>query len=85
VVGKGSYGKVLLARHRTEGQYYAVKVLSKRLIVRKNEVRHVMAERNILLKNVNHPFLVRLHYSFQTQDKLYFVLDFVCGGEVSLS
>lgn len=42
-----------------------------------------MAERNVLLKNVQHPFLVGLHYSFQTTDKLYFVLDFVNGGEVS--
>lgn len=42
-----------------------------------------MAERNVLLKNVKHPFLVGLHYSFQTTDKLYFVLDFVNGGEVS--
>lgn len=44
-----------------------------------------MAERNVLLKNVKHPFLVGLHYSFQTADKLYFVLDFVNGGEVSCS
>lgn len=43
-----------------------------------------MAERNVLLKNVKHPFLVGLHYSFQTADKLYFVLDFVNGGEVSI-
>ena len=42
-----------------------------------------MAERNVLLKNVKHPFLVELHYSFQTTEKLYFVLDFVNGGEVS--
>ncbi|KAK3909195.1 Serine/threonine-protein kinase Sgk3 [Frankliniella fusca] len=81
VIGKGSYGKVLLARHCSEGKYYAIKILSKRLILRKNEVRHVMAERDILLKNVHHPFLVGLHYSFQTSDKLYFVLDYVNGGE----
>lgn len=42
-----------------------------------------MAERNVLLKNVKHPFLVGLHYSFQTKEKLYFVLDYVNGGEVS--
>lgn len=43
-----------------------------------------MAERNVLLKNVKHPFLVGLHYSFQTSEKLYFVLDYVNGGEVSV-
>lgn len=44
-----------------------------------------MSERNVLLKNVKHPFLVGLHYSFQTADKLYFVLDYINGGEVRLS
>lgn len=44
--------------------------------------KHIMAERNVLLKNVKHPFLVGLHYSFQTTEKLYFVLDFINGGEV---
>lgn len=44
---------------------------------------HIMAERNVLLKNVRHPFLVGLRYSFQTPEKLYFVLDYVNGGEVS--
>lgn len=48
-----------------------------------HQQKHIMAERNVLLKNVKHPFLVGLHYSFQTTDKLYFVLDFINGGEVS--
>lgn len=42
-----------------------------------------MAERSVLMKNIKHPFLVGLHYSFQTTDKLYFVLDYVNGGEVT--
>jgi len=41
-----------------------------------------MSERNVLLKNVKHPFLVGLHFSFQTADKLYFVLDYINGGEL---
>lgn len=45
--------------------------------------KHIMSERNVLLKNVKHPFLVGLHYSFQTADKLYFILDYINGGEVS--
>ncbi len=49
-----------------------------------HQQKHIMAERNVLLKNVKHPFLVGLNYSFQTKDKLYFVLDFVNGGEVSI-
>lgn len=82
VIGKGSFGKVLLAKHKAEGRLYAVKVLNKVLIIRKRETDHIMCERNVLLKNVRHPFLIGLHYSFQTPDKLYFVLDYVNGGEV---
>ncbi len=84
-IGKGSFGKVYLARHKTEDMIYAVKVVSKALIKRKREERHIMAERDVLVKNTRHPFLVSLQYSFQTPDKLYFVMDFVNGGEVSFS
>ena len=82
-IGKGSFGKVYLARHKGEDMIYAVKVVSKALIKRKREERHIMAERDVLVKNTRHPFLVSLQYSFQTPDKLYFVMDFVNGGEVS--
>ncbi|KAK3596784.1 hypothetical protein CHS0354_038786, partial [Potamilus streckersoni] len=82
IIGKGSFGKVLLARHKKEAKIYAVKVLQKQAIMKRNEVKHIMSERSVLLKNVKHPFLVGLHYSFQTPDKLYFVLDYVNGGEL---
>ncbi|KAM9298537.1 serine/threonine-protein kinase Sgk1 isoform 2-T2 [Morus bassanus] len=82
VIGKGSFGKVLLARHKAEEQFYAVKVLQKKAILKKKEEKHIMSERNVLLKNVKHPFLVGLHFSFQTADKLYFVLDYINGGEL---
>ncbi|XP_075440041.1 serine/threonine-protein kinase Sgk3 isoform X2 [Ascaphus truei] len=82
LIGKGSFGKVLLAKRKHDGKYYAVKVLQKKVILNKKEQKHIMAERNVLLKNVKHPFLVGLHYSFQTSDKLYFVLDFINGGEL---
>lgn len=47
-----------------------------------SQQKNIMAERNVLLKSLKHPFLVGLHYSFQTPEKLYFVLDYVNGGEV---
>ncbi|CAM2700307.1 unnamed protein product [Rotaria socialis] len=81
-IGKGSFGKVYLARHKNEDSIYAVKVVSKALIKRKREERHIMAERDVLVKNTRHPFLVSLQFSFQTPDKLYFVMDFVNGGEL---
>uniref|UniRef100_A0A3P8UKV7 Serine/threonine-protein kinase sgk-1 n=1 Tax=Cynoglossus semilaevis TaxID=244447 RepID=A0A3P8UKV7_CYNSE len=82
VIGRGSFGKVLLARHRKQGGYYAVKVLQKQAIVKHKEQRHVMSERSVLLKGLQHPFLVGLHFSFQTPNMLYFVLDYVNGGEL---
>ncbi|XP_070277020.1 serine/threonine-protein kinase Sgk2 isoform X2 [Myotis yumanensis] len=81
VIGKGNYGKVLLAKRKSDGMFYAVKVLQKKFILKHKE-NHIMAERNVLLKNVRHPFLVGLRYSFQTPEKLYFVLDYVNGGEL---
>ena len=81
-IGKGSFGKVYSARHKKEDTIYAIKVLNKKMILKRNEKNHIMSERNVLLKNLNHPFLVGLYYSFQTKDKLYFVLDYVNGGEV---
>ena len=71
-----------MARHKIENKIYAIKILQKLTIKKKNEVKHIMAERNVLVRNIDHPFLVSLHYSFQTNDKLYFVLDYVNGGEV---
>ncbi|KAL1115228.1 hypothetical protein AAG570_007259 [Ranatra chinensis] len=82
VIGKGSFGKVVLARHKLDGSHYAVKVLSKKLVMNKNEARHIMSERNVLLKNLDHPFLVDLKFCFQTPEKLYFVLDYINGGEL---
>ncbi|KAH3757122.1 protein serine/threonine kinase [Pelomyxa schiedti] len=81
VVGKGSFGKVMQVRMRSTGAIYAMKVLSKKHIVDHHEVTHTMAERSILQK-LHHPFLMNLNYSFQTAEELYFILDFVNGGEV---
>uniref|UniRef100_A0A3P8WZU0 Serum/glucocorticoid regulated kinase 2a n=1 Tax=Cynoglossus semilaevis TaxID=244447 RepID=A0A3P8WZU0_CYNSE len=82
VIGKGTFGKVLLAKLKADNKFYAVKVLQKKVILKKKEQKNIMAERNVLLKSLKHPFLVRLHYSFQTSEKLYFVLDYVNGGEL---
>ncbi|XP_066529689.1 serine/threonine-protein kinase Sgk2b [Hoplias malabaricus] len=82
VIGTGSFGKVLLARHKQNDKYYAVKVVKKHIILKKKVEGHIICERNVLLKTVNHPFLVRLHFSFQTRDRLYLVLDYAGGGEL---
>uniref|UniRef100_A0A8C5CAF1 Serum/glucocorticoid regulated kinase 2 n=1 Tax=Gadus morhua TaxID=8049 RepID=A0A8C5CAF1_GADMO len=82
VIGKGTFGKVLLAKLKADNKFYAIKVLQKKVILKKKEQKNIMAERNVLLKSLTHPFLVGLHYSFQTPEKLYFVLDYVNGGEL---
>ena len=81
VVGKGSFGKVMQVRSKKDGCIYAMKVLSKQHIIDNNEIEHTMAEKETLAK-IHHPFLVNLHYSFQTEDKLFLILDFVNGGEL---
>jgi len=81
VIGRGSFGKVLQVKHIPTGNIYAMKVLNKKSIIDRGELEHTKAEQSILTK-LNCPFLVRLHWSFQTTDKLYFVMDFVNGGEL---
>jgi len=81
VIGKGSFGKVLLVKKKDTGQVYAMKVLNKKTIVARGEVEHTKSEKSILMK-LRHPFLVGLHYSFQSPDKLYFVMEYINGGEL---
>jgi len=81
VVGKGSFGKVMQVRKKDNGRIYAMKVLNKKTIIERNELVHTKAEKNILQKLI-HPFLVNLLYAFQTEDKLYFVMDYINGGEL---
>ena len=81
VIGKGSFGKVLLVRKRDTGKVYAMKVLDKATILEKGELAHTRAEKSILQK-LDCPFLVKLHFTFQTSDKLYFIMTFVNGGEL---
>ncbi|KAJ3201687.1 hypothetical protein HDU83_005408 [Entophlyctis luteolus] len=82
LVGKGSFGKVVLVKKKNTGRVYAMKILSKKHIVERQEVVHTLAERNVLIKAVASPFLVGMKFSFQTPDKLYLVLDYMNGGEL---
>lgn len=82
VVGKGSYGKVMLVKRKDDDrQLFAMKMLRKDHIVKRNQVEHTKAERNVLEK-VHHPFIVELVYAFQTPKKLHLVLEFAQGGEL---
>lgn len=81
VIGKGSFGKVFLVREIKTDYMYALKVLRKDNIIKRNQVEHTKTERNVL-GYVNHPFIVGLKMAFQSKDKLYFVLDYCAGGEL---
>ncbi|XP_077672791.1 ribosomal protein S6 kinase alpha-3 isoform X3 [Eretmochelys imbricata] len=83
VLGQGSFGKVFLVKKISGSdarQLYAMKVLKKATLKVRDRVRTKM-ERDILVE-VNHPFIVKLHYAFQTEGKLYLILDFLRGGDL---
>jgi serine/threonine protein kinase len=81
VLGRGSFGKVLLVKHKKNLNYYAMKVLKKERLFKTNQISHTKTEKEILQK-IDHPFLVKLHYAFQNDVKLYLVTEFVQGGEL---
>lgn len=81
VIGKGSFGKVFLVREIKTEEMFALKVLKKDNIIKRNQVEHTKTERNVL-GYVRHPFIVGLNMAFQSNDKLYFVLDYCAGGEL---
>ncbi|KAM7355152.1 JIL-1 kinase isoform 1-T2 [Cochliomyia hominivorax] len=86
VLGTGAYGKVFLVRKNggdDHDQLYAMKVLKKDTVVQKKKTaEHTTTERQVLEAIQQSPFLVGLHYAFQTDSKLYLVLDYVSGGEL---
>lgn len=81
VVGKGSYGKVLLVKKNDDNKTLAMKVLKKKHMIKRNQVQHTKTERSIL-ELVKHPFIIQLKYAFQNEVKLYFVVDYCPGGEL---
>ncbi|CAG9325376.1 unnamed protein product [Blepharisma stoltei] len=82
VLGHGSFGKVLLVEKLETGKLYAMKVINKNSLDSKKKKSHVLTEREILA-NVHSPFIVRMHYAFQTPDKLCLVFDYFGGKNLS--
>jgi len=79
LIGKGTFGQVYQVRKKDTGRIYAMKVLSKKVIVQKKEVAHTVGERNILVRTATteSPFIVGLKFSFQTSNDLFLVTDYV--------
>ncbi|KFK36169.1 hypothetical protein AALP_AA4G087000 [Arabis alpina] len=80
-INRGAFGKVFLARKRTTGDFFAIKVLKKLDMIRKNDIERILAERNILI-TVRNPFMVRFFYSFTCRDNLYLVMEYLNGGDL---
>jgi serine/threonine protein kinase len=81
VVGKGSYGTVMLARKKDTQEVLAIKMLKKSYLKKRKQEAHTKTER-FILETINHPFIVNLKYAFHNAEKLYFALEFCPGGEL---
>lgn len=81
VIGRGTFGKVMVVENKSNKRLYAMKSIRKQDILDPEALEHTMIERKIL-EMVSCPFLVKLEYAFQTEDKIFFVMPFMKGGEM---
>ena len=82
LLGFGSFGKVFKVKLKGTNKVYAMKVISKRFLVQNMQLRYAISECNIL-KKLDHEFIVRMHFAFQTEEHLYMILDLCEGGDLS--
>ena len=81
VIGRGSYGKVCLVEYIPTKEIYAMKSLKKDILIEEDQIESTILEKEIL-QNLDHPFLCGLVFCFQTEDRIFFVMPFLSGGEL---
>jgi classical protein kinase C len=86
VLGKGNFGKVMLAETKRSRKLYAIKVLKKEFIIENDEVESIRSEKRVFLvaNRERHPFLTNLPACFQTETRVYFVMEYISGGDLML-
>ncbi|KAJ3024631.1 UNVERIFIED_CONTAM: Serine/threonine-protein kinase [Siphonaria sp. JEL0065] len=82
VIGKGAFGEVRLVQKTDSGKIYAMKTLKKSEMLKKSQLAHVKAERDVLAESANTPWIVQLFYSFQDPLYLYLIMEFLPGGDM---
>lgn len=80
LLGKGDVGKVFLVKEKATNKLYAMKVLNKREMIERNKIKRVLTEQEIL-SSMNHPFIITLYHSFQSDEYLYLCMEYCMGGE----
>jgi protein-serine/threonine kinase len=80
LLGRGDVGRVYLVKMKESDTLFAMKVLKKADMIQRNKVKRVLTEREILA-TAKHPFIVTLYYSFQSTNRIYFIMDYCAGGE----
>ena len=81
VIGRGSFGKVCLVQYKKTDDFYAMKSLKKDVLLDQDQVESTLLEKKIL-QSLDHPFLVGMVFCFQTEERIYFIMPFVRGGEL---